>query len=157
MPAVSRPGRPPAQQILVPRRVGLALRPEAERESIPVRKTLTNNGVPHGGEIRENQATEEAVALAVGQQLTLCTLRRAWNYIGFAVDPGDTAAVGLTARLRILGRGVNGLTAAVPIVVGEPQAFVGLIVGAACELVLFNGTGNPITHLRGSLWGMSET
>lgn len=156
MPAVIRRPPGPARPIVVPSRVGLALRPEELRSVIPPRVTLDANAPPYAGELREEHTGPRIRALPVGAIVTLATLRRAWNYVGFAVDPGDAQA-GLTAALRVLTRGVNGVVLpGVAIGAGAPQAFLGNILGVECELVLTNGTAFVVHNARGSIWGMGE-
>jgi hypothetical protein len=155
VPAVVRYRRGPDPTIVLPRRVALALRPEDDREVIPVRVTLNKNAPPFAGELREEQSSQPVKNFAVDAQVTLATLRRPWSYVGWAVDPGNAGA-GLTAQLRILTRGLDAYTAPVVIPAGRPFALVGLIVGATCELVVTNGTAGVVRNLRGSIWGMSE-
>jgi hypothetical protein len=152
---VSRP-RFPAQRVVVPERMALALRPEIDRDAIPARVTLATNAPPFAGELREEQCTARPLACANGAQVVLATLRRPWNYVGWAVRPGNAGGPGLSVQLRILTRGVNGLTAPVAVAAGLPFAVVGIIMGATCELVVTNATGAPVTGLVGALWGMSE-
>jgi hypothetical protein len=152
---VSRP-RFPAQRVVVPERMALALRPEIERSTIPARVTLAQNAPPFAGELREEQCTARPLTCPNGGQITLATLRRPWNYVGWCVRPGDAGGAGLSVQLRILTRGVNGLTAPVAVAAGLPFAVTGIIMGATCELVVVNTTGAPVKGLVGALWGMSE-
>jgi hypothetical protein len=156
VPAVIRRAPKPSREIIVPRRVGLALEPERLRSAIPVRVTLDSNSPPFSGELREEHSGPR-LDLPDGAFVTLATLRRPWNYVGIAIDPGDLGSgTGLAVALRILTRGVNGLTVPIALSGAGPQAFVGIIVGATCELVAINGTGGVVHHVRGSIWGMSE-
>lgn len=143
--------------IVVPDRVGLALRPDLERDSIPIRKTLSGDGVPYGGEEREANFSYLRSALATGASFTAATLRRGWELVGFTVDPGTAAAPGLTAQLRVLGRGINGVVASVVVAPGNPQSFVGFFVASRCELVINNPNpgGGPASRVGGELWGMN--
>ncbi len=156
MPAVIGRSPPRAQPRPAPRRVALAVQPELERETIPSRVTLDANAPPFAGELREEQ-TGRPLVLVAGGTLTLATLRRPWNYVGFACQVGALAdATGTSLRLRILGRGVNGLTPPVALVGPGPFAFVGFIVGATCELVIVSTLGVAVPNVRGAIWGMSE-
>ena len=152
---VGRPGFPP-QRVTVPTRVGLALRPEALRSVIPARATMAENAPPFAGEIREEHTGPKIKVLPAGAQVTLATLRRPWNYVGWAVNPGDADVGVLTAQLKILTRGIDGYTAGVVVPNGLPFAVVGIIVGATCELVVTNGGDVPVHLCSGSIWGMGE-
>jgi hypothetical protein len=136
--------------------MALAMRPEIDRDAIPPRITLAQNAPPFAGELREEQCTSRPLRALVGAQVTLATLRRPWSFVGWAINPGNAVGAGLSAQLRILTRGVNGLTVAVAVPAGLPFAVVGLVVGATCELVVTNGTGAPVKGLVGAIWGMSE-
>jgi hypothetical protein len=152
---INRPRFPP-QRVVVSERVAVALRPEALRDVIPARVTLAENAPPYAGELREEHTGAVVKVLGAGAMVSLATLRRAWNYVGWAINPGDADAGQLLAQIRVLTRGINGYTAAVSVPAGLPFALVGLIVGAACELVVTNTGDEPVTLVRGSIWGMSE-
>jgi hypothetical protein len=156
MPSIIDRNRSPAQRVVVPARMALAMKPEIERGVIPSRVTLGQNAPPFAGELREEQCTAKPLTCPNGGQITLATLRRPWNYVGWAVRPGNAGGAGLSVQLRILTRGVNGLTAPVAVAAGIPFAVVGIIMGATCELVISNTTGAPVSGLVGALWGMSE-
>ena len=163
MPAVVGRPPPPTRPALAPRRVALAVQPELERGTIPSRVTLDSNAPPFAGELREEQTTNGRLDVLPGRFVVLATLRRPWNYIGFAVDLGDWGGgAGFIAFLRTLGRGVNGAiqqTATPLTTTGPPVAFSGFIVGATCELVVANITEAPPTAIlgvRGTIWGMGE-
>ena len=157
MPAVIGRAPPPTRPRMVPRRVGLALQPELERATIPLRVTLDANAPPYAGELREEHTGPRIKAIPNGAIVILATLRRAWNFVGIAVDPGDAAAPGLTAAVRVLTRGVNGIIQPpFAVAIGGPSAFVNLIVGVECELLLSNATGATVHGARGTIWGMSE-
>jgi hypothetical protein len=155
VPAVISPWRSPPQRVVVPQRVGLALRPEVHRDVIPARVTLAENAPPYAGELREEHTGYLIKEIAVGASATLATLRRAWNFVGWCVNPGD-AGVAINAQLRILTRGIDALTAPVLVPVGFPFAVTGIIVGATCELVVTNVSAGPIHGVQGSIWGMGE-
>jgi|SRR5215831_6869491 len=155
MPAVVR-GRPAEQRIVVPRRLGLALEPEIDRAPIPSRVTLSTNAPPFAGEVREEQSNTKPLTIPSGVTATVATLRRPWNFVGWAVNPGNTIGVGLVAALRILTRAVNVPTATTAIPAGVGLAVINQIVGAPCELIVHNGTNSTITGLRGVIWGMGE-
>lgn len=156
--------RPPLRDppVVVPSRVARALRPSVNRDEIPGHVALATNAPPFSGELREEQygsfsKGDGLTVLPAGASAPIVSLRRAWEFIGFIVDPGDAAAPGLVAQVRVLTRGINGLGAAFPIVAAiGPQAFANIILGARCELVLTNGTGLPILGLRASIWGMGS-
>lgn len=162
MPSILGPKPPPAPRVLVPRRVGLALQPELERAAIPPRVTLDTHGQPFAGELREEDSGPIIAQIAPGALVTLATLRRPWNFVGIAVDPGDTPDLANQAAvlLRVLVRGVKGLSAPFVLSGAAPQAFLNIIVGAPCELVFFNLTNltTPATihNVRGTIWGMGE-
>lgn len=156
MPSIVNRPSFPRQRVVVPERVGLALRPEALRDVIPARVTLAENAPPYAGELREEHTGAIVKLLGAGQMASLATLRRAWNYVGWAIQPGDADAGQLSAQIKVLTRGINGYTAAVAVPAGLPFALVGLIVGAACELVVTNTGDEPVELVRGSIWGMSE-
>ena len=165
MPAVI--GRPPRPAPLrnVPSRVALALQPELDRRIIPARVTLDANAPPYAGELREDQHGPRLDS-PPGSLIVLATLRRAWNFVGFAFDPGDTynGQTGTFLTLRTITRGINGLVQnqGLPVAPAgtDPSSFVGFVVGAACELVFLNQTSGEgaltFKNLRGSLWGMGE-
>lgn len=156
MPEVPR-HQGPGPRIVVPERIGVALRPEIDRSGIPSR--VSNNvGAPtYAGELREEQFGKIRGALPVGAAATVVALRRAWPLVGFCVHPGDAAGGGLTARLHVQVYGQNGFTPPVAVVsAGGPQVFFGFAVGAKCELIVTNATGAPIHNLRGSIWGTTQ-
>lgn len=162
MPSILGPKPPPPPRFVVPRRVGLALQPELERRTIPSRVTLDTHAQPFAGELREEDSGPIIAAIPPGSIVTLATLRRPWNFVGIAVDPGDTPDLANQAvvALRVLTRGVKGISPPLAISGSGPQAFLNIIVGAACELVFFNLTnlGTPVTihNVRGTIWGMGE-
>lgn len=147
----------PLQSMEVPASVAHAMRSESEREDIPIRKTLNGNAVPYSGEEREATFTHLRGALNPGQTAILATLRRSWDVIGFTIDPGNAGVPGLTASLRVLGRGISGTIVSVAVVGnGQPQSFVGFLVGARCELVVHNpspGPGDILRRVGGEIWG----
>lgn len=147
----------PDQTIVVPSRVGRTLRSETDRRAIPGTVSLGTRDVPYSDETRESQAKTLVTPLVAGGVVTLATLRRAWELIGFAIDPGDAGDTGLNATLRVLGKGVQGVitTIAVPGTAG-PQAFTGFLVGARCELVLSNTSEATISGIKGEIWGMAQ-
>ncbi len=113
-------------------------------------------GRPYDGELRES-VWSQPVVLENDAQTTVATLRSAWVYVGFIVDPGNASDVGLTAWLNILEPMLQGRTVPVAIANGQPpQAFISLTVGARCELVVRNETGTRIRNLKAALWGMSR-
>jgi hypothetical protein len=155
-PRILRPPLRPAP-IVVPKRVAYALRPSIDRSEIPTHIDLSTNAPPFSGELREEQYGQMpgSAGLPDGASIPIVGLRRAWEFIGFIVDPGSAAAPGLTAAVRVLTRGINGIGPQFPVVNGVgPQAFTSLLTAARCELVLFNATGAPIFGLRASIWGM---
>jgi hypothetical protein len=149
-------GVPELESFELDERVALALRPDLERDDIPVRQTLASGDPPYAGETREAQGTVLRAPLAPGASVTLATLRRAWEVVGFIVNPGNAAAPGLTAQLRVLGRSVQGLTAPVVVAPGQALAFVGILVGSRCELVVINASASPVTGIAGEIWGMAQ-
>jgi hypothetical protein len=164
MPAVIGRRPPPAPLVRVPSRMAIALQPELDRRVIPARITLDANAPPYAGEIREDQHGTKHDC-PPGSFTTLATLRRAWNYVGFAIDPGDALSpfTGLAVTLRVLGS-LQGLIAnqGLPVAVTDQRtaAYVGFVVGAPCEVVFVNATsgGGAVTihGVRGSIWGMGE-
>ena len=166
MPQVIRPRPEPSPRVVVPERVGYALRPELERATIPERVTMGAGAPPFAGELREEQSSPRfSTALGVGKMMTLATLRRPWLYVGFIVDPGNATRPeapdrGIVAFLRILAGRMNGLTGPfiIPVFapIGPPQAVVNVTVGAACELVVLNETGQGVKNIAGTIWGMGE-
>jgi hypothetical protein len=162
MPPVIR--RAPLSQgddlVRVPRRVAFALRPSENREDIPVHVDLSTNAPPYSGELREQQTRTlpQNTVLDINQTITMCGLRRAWNFVGFLIHPGtnDAGGGGLVANLVILTRGLDGMLPDITVLANRTQAFTGLIVGARCELRLTNLTFNPIFGLKASIWGMGE-
>lgn len=113
-------------------------------------------GRPYDGELRES-VWSSPVVLENNAQTAVATLRSAWVYVGFIVDPGTASDVGLTAWLNILEPMLQGRTVPVAITFGAPpQAVIGLTVGARCELVVRNETGTRVTKLKAALWGMSR-
>jgi hypothetical protein len=146
----------PLPTIVVDERTGLALRPEADREDIPNRQTLAADAPPFAGETREAQSGRLLAPLPAGASATIATLRRAWELIGFIVDPGNAGAPGLTATLNILGRGAQGVIASVVVPNGPSRAFVGFLVGARAELVVTNAGATAAAGIVGEIWGMAE-
>lgn len=157
MPAIVR-ARAPNERIVAPERIALALRPELDRSAIPNRVSLGQGAPPFAGELREEQSSPRyTTALPNGQSMTLVTLRRPWLYIGFIVNPGNAAANGLVAQLRVFSGRLNGLSDTFAIAAtGVGQAFRNITVGATCELVVHNGTGQPVKNLQAAIWGMGE-
>jgi hypothetical protein len=146
----------PDQTIVVPGRVGRTLRSEVDREAVPRHVTLGTRDVVYADETRESQAKTLTTPLLAGGVVTLATLRRAWELIGFAIDPGD-AGVGLKVTLRILGRAVQGVITTITVTAAQgPQAFVGFLVGARCELVVQNTSEATVTGIKGEIWGMAQ-
>jgi hypothetical protein len=165
MPAVIRRVVPAQPRVVVPPRMAMALQPELDRSAIPARVTLDANAPPFAGELREDQHGFKVDCPS--QSFTvLATLRRAWNYVGFSIDPGDAVSpfTGLALTLRTLGSGMNGFVAnqGLPTLIGGSGvlSFVGFIVGAPCELIFVNGTNGEgaitIHGVRGEIWGMGE-
>jgi hypothetical protein len=145
------------QDVIVPGRVARTLRSEVDREAVPGTIQLGTRDVPYAGERREAQALAWKGGFGVGLTATLATLREAWELIGFAVDPGDSNVdPAFTATLRVLGKGVQGTIATVNVHIGAPQAFVGFLVGARCELVLTNVSGIVVNGVKGEIWGMAQ-
>ena len=166
MPALVRPRGPDDEDplIRVPRRVGLALRPSANREAIPEHVALSTNAPPYSGEVYEQQTGRHSqfTPLAVGQTMAIVSLRRAWKIVGFIVDPGDAVDGGdpfhLQVNLRVLTRGLNGDLPFATVPTGQgPVAFVNLVIGARVELRVRNSTTNPVFGVKASIWGMSST
>lgn len=166
MPAVIGRGPKPAPFRAAPSRVALAVEPELLRRVIPARVTLDANAPPFAGELRESQHGPR-LTCPIGSITVLATLRRAWNFVGFSVDPGDFNGLtpNIAVSLRTLGRSVNGVIVnqALPAVLAAGpggQSFVGFVVGAPCELVFINesvGEGALAIHdVRGEIWGMGE-
>jgi hypothetical protein len=138
-------------------RVALALSPELERAGVPGRTRLGVGSPPYSGEDREEQYGAQRGPLAIGQSASLCGLRRAWQFVGVIIDPGDAAGVGLVWTLRVINAGLDGFTVPTPIVtLGGTQAFLGIVLGARCELIVANATAAPVNGLRGSIWGMTQ-
>lgn len=153
--------KPPPQRIVVSKRVAFALRPEADRRPIPTRYEKSAAEPPFAGEFRESvYSGDHRYGVPVGGLLVLCTLGRAWNYVGFVVDPG-TSTTSFTAYLRTVERGINGIAfaTATTIAPGFPTASVGFVMGARCELLIQNGTGDgaaPLVGIRGTIYGQSD-
>jgi hypothetical protein len=147
----------PDQEILVPGRVGRTLQSEVDREAVPRHVTLGTRDVPYAEETRESQAKTLVTPLVAGGVVTLATLRRAWELIGFAIDPGNAAGAGLNVTLRVLGRGVQGVITTIAVTGAQgPQAFIGFLVGARCELVVSNTSEATISGIKGEIWGMAQ-
>jgi hypothetical protein len=144
----------------VPRRVAFALRPSVNRDVIPDHVDLSTNAPPYSGETREQQVRilPGGTGLNPGARITMVNLRRAWNFVGFIVKPGDNdgGGGGLVANLWIINRGLVGALPDIVVPVGRIAAFPPIIMGARVELTLTNNTFNPIFGLGASLWGMSE-
>jgi len=158
MPPVARHVRSPDRTVVVPRRVADALRPAEDRRGIPSRVSLRTNAPPFDGEVREDQGRQVSL-IAPGAEVVIVTLRRAWLYVGFAVDPGAAAAgAGIVAYLRVLSGGVNGKIGAGTAITaaGGPQAVAAIQLGARAELVVKNGTATALPLVRGTIWGMGE-
>jgi hypothetical protein len=149
----------------MPPRLARAYKPEIVRDTIPWHPTLDTGQPPYSGEIREEMIGSPVVSLApVAPQIhtivVLATLRRPWNYIGFAVDPrafGGVAGIGVGLRvLTRLGPALMQSPAAIPLAgVTDIVAATNYIVGAPCELVFVNASGASAT-VRGCIWGMSD-
>ncbi len=159
------PTAPKGFKVAVTSRVGKALRPEVFKQGIPDRVTLSEQAPPFAGEIREEQFGRLRNPLApsgsAGGQQVLATLRRAWNFVGFSVDPGDSAH-GITAELRVLVRGMEAFLPASLLVIapGVVTASLAFQVACRCELVVFgevaDGQASPVNGVRGTIWGMSQ-
>jgi len=153
---------PPPQRIIVSKRVAFALRPEADRKPIPRRTEKSAAEPPFAGEFRESvYSGDHRYGLPVGQLLVLCTLGRAWDIVGFVVDPGSSTT-SFTAMLRVVERGINGTAFGTAITVnpGFPVASGGFLMGARCELLIQNATGDgagPLAGIRGTIYGQSES
>ena len=141
--------------------MALALRSEIDRSTIPEHEVLSTSTVPFAGELHEQMNSQLRGALAVNGRATLATLRRAWNFVGFSVDPGD-ATLPITAMLQVLVRGMQAFVPATLLTVTPglgPQASVGFVMGCRAQLVVFGETGAgavPVHRVRGTIWGMSE-
>lgn len=132
----------------------------------PVRVSLGQEAPPYAGEICESQFSgpPSTQPLAVGERMVLCTLRRAWNFVGWLINPGNAASGGpgtnLLGALQVIGRGMTGLLtnggAVVQLPPFGPNGLSGIIVGQRCELVVINATAAPVTGLQGMIWGMGE-
>jgi hypothetical protein len=146
--------------VTVPRRVAFALRPSENRSAIPDHVDLSTNAPPYSGELREQQTRKlpSNTSLLPGATILMCGLRRAWNFVGLIVDPGDNDAGGggLVLNLIVVVRGLQGFLPDTVVPAGRPMAFTNLIIGARCELRLTNNTFNPIFGLGASLWGMGD-
>lgn len=154
-PTLRRHGPLPDDRILVPARVGYALDPTADRSDIPAHVT-NRTGAPFSGELREEQGRDNIIIPNNGQ-VTGATLMRPWLYVGWAVDPGNAAAAGLSVRVRFLTARFGGLLPAVAIANGVPaQAVQPFICGVRAEIVISNTTGARVTGVRAAIWGMSE-
>lgn len=137
-------------------RVGRALRPELDQHDIPDRITLATGDPPYAGETREAQSSKITSPLPAGASITLVTLRRAWELVGFMVNPGTAPTPGLTATLNILGRSMSAPIATVVVPNGKLIAFTGFLVGARCELVVTNAGATAATGIVGEIWGMAQ-
>lgn len=157
MPAVVS-GRKGMPRALAPSRVALAIQPELLRETIPPRVTLDANAVPFAGELREEQESTRAFTIPAGGVVVLASLRRPWNFVGFAVHPGNAGAGLLEATLRVRTRGFPAiLQPAVSVGAGLASAFPAVILGAQADLIVTNTGGVAAVGVRGAIWGMSET
>lgn len=157
-----RPARYPPQRVVTAREVAIALRPETDRSGIPNRVNLDTGGVPFAGEFREEQHRAVNARIKIGATVTIATLRRPWNYVGFIVDPGSST-VSFQAYLRVLTRGLSGVVTPSQLTIQPglgPQASTALIMGAVCELIVTNPTGEgsaQLSGVRGTIWGQSES
>lgn len=149
----------------LPIRQARALQPEIIRDTIPWHPTLDPGQPPFSGEIREEMIGSPILSRApVAPQaetiITLATLRRPWNYIGFSVDPRAFGGItGIAVTIRILTRlGPALLLSPAAINLSGVQTIVAAtnyIVGAPCELVFLN-TSATSAQVRGCIWGMSD-
>jgi hypothetical protein len=165
VPAVIRRVLPAQPRVLVPPRMAMALEPELNRAAIPPRVTLDASAPPFAGELREDQHGFK-VDCPPGSFTVLATLRRAWNFVGFSIDPGDAVSpfTDLALTLRTLGSGMNGFVAnqGLPTLIGGSGtlSFVGFTIGAPCELIFINATSGEasvtVHGVRGEIWGMGE-
>lgn len=155
------PTSPKGVKVAVPERIAKALKPEMFREDIPARVTLSMQAPPYSGELREEMYGELKVLPANGR-LVIASLRRAWNYIGFSVDPGKSSAT-ITAALMVEVRGMKALVpgSLLTITPGTgPVAQLAELLACRCQLVVFGQTGEgavDATGVRGTIWGMSST
>ncbi len=151
------PGNGP---IVVPARVAEALDPAGStRRYIPERVRLGTDAPPFSGELREDDGKFLRQPLAVGAAASLGMLTRAWNYVGFMIDPGNAAAggVGLVVQLVVFAANMRAPLPDILVTLGiGPRSFPVQLVGARVELVAINQTVAPIRNLRGAIWGMSE-
>lgn len=157
MPAVIS-GRKRMGQGAAPPRVALAVQPEILRATIPPRVTLDSNAPPYAGELREEQQTTRPVTIPAGGTVILASLRRPWNFVGFAVQPGNAGAGLLAATLRVRTRGFPAiLQPPVTVGAGLASAFPAVILGAQADLIVTNTGDVPAVGVQGAIWGMSET
>lgn len=165
MPSIISKRRAANPSAVMPIRLARAYAPEIIRDTIPWHPTLDTGQPPYSGEIREEMIGEPVVSQAPTTPTTrtivcLATLRRPWNYVGFAVDARAFAGVtGISVALRVLTRlGPALMQSPAPVSltgVTEIVAATNYIVGAPCELVFINATES--THaVRGCIWGMSD-
>lgn len=157
MPAVVS-GRKPLPRALAPTRVALAVQPEILRKVIPPRVTLRASAVPFAGELREEAQSTKPLTIPIGGVVVLCSLRRPWNYVGFAIDPGNAVAATLVAALRVRTAGFPAIVQTpVPIGSGLPSAFPAIILAAQADLIVTNtSVSAAAVGVRGAIWGMSE-
>jgi hypothetical protein len=149
---------PRRQLVSVPEGVANALRPESRRDRIPTRTELGPDAVPFAGELYEQVNTSSpGVTVPAGATVVLCTLRRVWPLVGFAVNPGNGAGT-LTASLRVHVRGMLANVAGSPLAIpaGAPLASLALFIGARAELIVVNSGGAPSLNVQGTLYGMKE-
>lgn len=148
--------RDEAPTYTLPSRVARALRPSQNRSGIPERITLGSGAPPFADEVREEQS-KVIVNLPANGTVLAVTLRRAWSFVGFAVDPGNTGVGGLNAQIKVITRGVQGFFPVVVVTPGQPKAFAAQIVGARAELWITNNTAVAVAGLKCTIWGMSDT
>lgn len=165
MPRIISKKRVPNPSAVMPIRLARAYKPEIIRETIPWHPTLDTGQPPYSGEIREEMIGEPVVSTSPASPseptiVCLATLRRPWNYIGFAVDPRAFVGVtGIAVALRVLtrlGPALMQSPAAINLsgVVNIVSA-TNYIVGAPCELVFINAS-ETTASVRGCIWGMSD-
>lgn len=141
----------------VPDAVGHALRSETRRDRIPTHVQRGPGEVPFSGELYEQVSSNGALTIPAGATVVVAGLLRAWPLVGFAVNPGDGAA--LTASLRITVRGVqSAVVSGSPLVIpaGTPTASQALFVAARPELVIHNAGGVDAHRVRATIYGMTS-
>lgn len=165
MPSIITKKRRREPSAVMPIRLARAYAPEIIRDTIPWHPTLDTGQPPYSGEIREEMLGEPVMSLPPTTPtphtiVCLATLRRPWNYIGFAVDARSFGgATGIAVTLRILTRlgpaflqspaaiNLSGVT--------DVVSATNYIVGERAELVFINATEQS-GLVRGVIWGMSD-